>query len=158
MTSLKLIAGQFEMQTRLFKNALEGLEADYPTRPSEATNHIAWLAGHLASARYSIISLLGASAQEPHPDVYGQGKGIDENLTYPSLDRCLADWNEVTPLLMDVLKNVNEEALSSKSPFPTPMGEKLGDVIAFFAHHEAYHIGQIAILRKYFGHEAMKYN
>ncbi len=51
MTPSQLIEGQFEMQTRLFSNALEGLGTDHTTRPSNSTNHLAWLAGHLVSTR-----------------------------------------------------------------------------------------------------------
>ena len=152
------ITGQFQLQTRLFSNALVNLEADCTTRPSDTTNHLAWLAGHLVSTRVMLVNLLGGSARDPHPDIFGKGKGIDESLAYPSLKRSMADWEAVAPLLTEALKKVDDKVLAAKAPFPTPMGEKLGEVIAFFAHHEAYHIGQMGILRKYFGKEAMKYN
>ncbi len=145
------------MQTRLFNNVLLDLEADHTTRPTEATNHIGWLAGHLVSTRVMLVNLLGGAATDPFPDIFGNGKGIDDSLTYPSLERSIADWQAIAPQLIEALKKVNGEALSARSPIPTPMGEQLGEVVAFFAHHEAYHIGQIGILRKYFGHEAMKY-
>lgn len=158
MTPSQLIEGQFEMQTRLFSNALENLGTDQTTRPTNSTNHLAWLAGHLVSTRYMLLGLLGGTADEPHPELYAQGKAIDESLPYPTLEQSIADWNEVTPSFMEALSNVNEETLSAKAPFPVPLGEKIGEVVAFFAHHEAYHIGQMGILRKYFGKEAMKYN
>ncbi|WP_155208447.1 hypothetical protein [Xanthovirga aplysinae] len=33
----------------------------------------------------------------------------------------------------------------------------MAKMLAFFAHHEAYHIGQMGIIRKYFGEAAMEY-
>ena len=44
----------------------------------------------------------------------------------------------------------------SKDKFPIDDESVLGG-ISFLVGHEAYHIGQLSILRKFFGLEAMKY-
>ena len=82
------------------------------------------------STRVMLVNLLGGSARDPHPDIFGKGKGIDESLAYPSLKRSMADWEAVAPLLTEALKKVDDKVLAAKAPFPTPMGEKLGEVIA----------------------------
>jgi len=38
------------------------------------------------------------------------------------------------------------------------LNPNMNGFLAFLMHHEAYHIGQPGILRKYLGKEAMKYN
>ena len=56
------------------------------------------------------------------------------------------------------LEKVKGENLEAESEVPFPVGDRtvLGNVI-FLLHHDTYHIGQIAILRKQFGYPAMKY-
>ena len=154
----QIVSAQFELQTRLYKNVLEGLENNGMKRISQATNHLGWLAGHLVSTRYMLCNVLGEEAQEPHPALFQNGKGIDSEADYPSLTSCLKDWDAITPRLMNRLKSLSAQQLEAKAPFQIPMGERIDHFVGFIAHHEAYHIGQMGILRKYFGKEAMKYS
>ena len=51
-----------------------------------------------------------------------------------------------------------DEVLGSPAPTKTPIAdETLGGMLAFLMHHEAYHIGQMDLLRKYLGKDAMSY-
>ncbi|HEX9723580.1 MAG TPA: hypothetical protein VGC53_04790 [Vicinamibacteria bacterium] len=45
-----------------------------------------------------------------------------------------------------------------KQPFPIEDGKSLLGCITFLLEHEAFHIGQIALLRRYLGLGAMKYS
>ncbi len=156
--TLNLITAQFELHNRLFKNVVEGLENNKSAQLNEYTNHAAWLAGHIVSSRYALTNVLGAGVTEPHPGLFEHGKGINPAAEYPGLDTCAKDFDEITPKLEEKLKSLTAEQLNAEGPFKVPMGQRMDQIIAFFAHHEAYHIGQLGILRKYFGKEAMKYS
>lgn len=156
--SIEILVNIFELQTRLFKNVLAGIKnEDASERINEKVNHIAWLAGHLVSARYMIAGLVGLQEQEPYPDIFGHGKGIQE-VEYPAIEELVKDWQPISEKLLNRLKTISDEELSAKSPIQVPIGDaSLKGTITFFAHHEAYHIGQIGILRKYVGKDAMEY-
>ncbi len=154
---LKLTIELFEVHTRVFSNAIDGLEAYSRKRPNEFTNHVAWLAGHLTSTRYMLATVIGQDVQEPHPDFFAQGKGIDTALNYPSLEETAGYWNEISPKLIGALKELPDVVLSADAPFPVPLGNKMDVFIGFFVHHEAYHIGQLGLLRKFFGEQALTY-
>ena len=102
--------------------------------------------------------MLGIGDKEPHPELFGNGKGIDTAADYPSLTNNLKDWDTITSKFSEALSALTTEQLDAKAPFPSPLGDTIGGMLAFLAHHEAYHIGQLGILRKYFGKEAMKYD
>lgn len=156
LTSVKEI---FELHTRLFLNVLEGISENDAQQPlSESTNHIAWLTGHIASSRHAVTKLLGGSNEEPYPELFSKGKGI-EVVTYPSLTELKADWADTSDLLMKLLDEIEPKKLESEAPFKVPLGNgSIRSLITFFAHHEAYHIGQIGIARRYFDYDAMKYS
>lgn len=156
---IKPILSQFNLQTRLFKNATSGVnDADAQTRLNQNTNHIAWLAGHTASTRFMLANVLGVKVNEPFPEHFQNGKGLDPDANYPSMSELTKDWDSVSEKVATALEALPEEALGQKMPRPVPTGETLGDFLTFLSHHEAYTIGQIGIARKFFGQDAMKYN
>ncbi len=57
-----------------------------------------------------------------------------------------------------LFNNLPDAALSSPAPAKMPVNDDtLGGMLAFIMHHEAYHIGQLSLLRRILGKEAMKY-
>ena len=113
---------------------------------------------HLVSTRCFLTNLLGGQATEPHPELFAEGKGLETDGTYPTIADSLASFNEASAKLNDTLASATPEFLNTEAPFPVPTGKTLGDMVAFLAHHEAYHIGQIGILRRVFERDAMSYS
>ena len=150
------IIGQFTMQTRLYRNALEGIEDGWNRRLNEQVNHLAWIAGHLVSSRYMLCQMTGLEINEPFPEKFAQGKAIEDG-DYPSLRKQIEAWGEVSAMLEAHLPELTADELDRDAPFAVPMGKTVGDAIAFFAHHESYHIGQMGLLRKYLLNDAMSY-
>jgi len=68
------------------------------------------------------------------------------------------DWNAISGIISEALANLPADALEADAPNVPIPGGKLGDFFDFLMHHEAYHIGQMGILRKFLGKESMKYN
>ena len=148
-----------KLQTKLFKNVCADFSEEYAQKTlSKDTAHIAWIAGHLVSSRYALAGLFGADVKEPFPDVFGQGKGMDQSLSYPSMADLLKDWNSVSEKLSERLESLSDDELSASAPYQFPIEDStmLG-LLVFFVHHEAYHIGQIGIARKFFGFDALAY-
>ncbi len=158
-SSIKHLISQFNLQTRLFNNVTSGVsDTDSLQHLNENTNKIAWPTGHTVSTRYMLANVLGMQEQEPYPALFANGKGFDKTAQYPSMAALTKDWNAISTKMVSALGSLTEEKLDAKGPFPVPTGETIGDLISFFAHHEAYTIGQLGIARRYFGLEAMKYS
>lgn len=152
------LADILSMNNYLVVNAASGWENNnWENRPENATNHAAWVVGHMVSARHLIGMMAGLQSPEPHAEVFGQGKGYDPEVSYPSLETCLSDWNNIAAQSATAVANMPEAALAAEAPLATPMGKTVGDMIAFLTHHEAYHLGQLGILRKYHGMDSMSY-
>ena len=147
---------QFDLHTRLFNNVLQGIEENESYNRFNNSNNIKWLAGHLVSTR-----LLFANFSRLSDDGRFKmfGKGFDSSLDYPTLEIIKSKWNEIAPTISKGLKNLSPDELKEKGVFQTPIGDdNMKNFIEFVIHHEAYHIGQLGILRKQLGKESMKYS
>lgn len=150
---------QFHMQTRLFNNVLDGVKSgDSSKRANENLNHVSWQAGHLVYARYLLAGVLGLKDANPYLELYDKFKPLDPAVKYPSIEEAKSKFDEVTKKVMPLLENISDEHLTASIPYGTPIGDNtVRGMIAFLAHHEAYHIGQLSNLRRYLGYEGMKY-
>ena len=156
--TVKLIISQFHLQTRLFKNVTDGITDGQSTRQMfPGANHPAWLTGHIVSSRFLFANLLGLKESEPFPALFQNGKGMDTEAKYPSMQNLKKDWESISEKIASALQNISDEALSAKLPNPVPSGNEVGDFVAFILHHEAYTIGQIGIYRRFLGLPAMSY-
>ncbi len=157
-TSISPLIAQFNMQTRLFHNVLENFDKNYDKRPGEKTNHAAWLAGHIAGTRINIANMIGVDYKNPYSDLYENFKPLDPASKYPSLEDVKKTWNEVSPKFSERLNQLDDKFLSAPAPFKLPIEDgTMKGVLAFFSHHEAYHLGQLGTTRRYFGYDGMKY-
>lgn len=154
----EMLVKQFDLQTRLFTNVTVGVSDEHAhTRPNANTNHIAWLTGHTVATRYMLANIIGLPDAEPFPDLFANGKGLSAEVTFPSMRALLKDWPGITAKMMTRIQEMTEAELLADAPFAMGTGKRIVDFIAFIAHHEAYTIGQIGLLRRFFGYEAMKY-
>ncbi len=159
-TTLLAVIEAFKLQTRLFRNVIKDITDEHAQAHfAGSPNHIAWITGHLVSTRYMMASVLGLTEKEPYPQLFASGKGIVEDASYPSLDKLAKGWEELAEKIMDRLESLTEEDLQSDPPIQTPVSENnLRGFITFMCHHEAYHIGQLGLLRRYFDYEPMSYS
>ena len=153
------LATQFDLQTRLFNNVLDDInDAEADERIRDTVNHIKWIAGHLTSTRFGMGKIGGLEAEDPWGDLFSHGNGLREDADYPSIDAIKAQWNAIAGPISAGLANLPDAVLSSPAPAKVPVNdETLGGMLAFLMHHEAYHIGQLGLLRKCLGKESMKY-
>ncbi len=159
-SSISTIIEQFALQTRLFNNLLKDVDpTNYNKKPNSTANSYSWLAGHVLNTRYSIANIIGMNLASPYGELYDNFKAYDPKLSYPSSDVVKNDWNKLSEQLIAKLGELNDDFINSPAPFQVPIGDStMKGLIAFFSHHEAYHIGQLGYLRRYLGIAPMAYN
>ena len=150
----------FRLNTRLFLNTLEGVDdAAARRRPNERTNSLAFVALHLVDSRHFLAGYLSAPAPaNPFAEMLAEVRSIDELAEIPSLDEIRAAWRIVSAAVEARLAALGEDEIRAPSPqrFPVDDATVLGG-IAFLGSHDAYHVGQMALLRKLLGFPAMAY-
>ncbi len=157
---MKHLKIQFDLHTNLFNNCLNGLsQEDAWVRPNDDTNPIIWMAGHLVGTRMQQSRVGGFEPDPQFDSFFGHDQQLDMSKTYPSLQHIKEAWNEISPKISAGFWNMTEEALAGPAPMQLPVADDtLGGFYAFIMHHEAYHIGQMGILRKYVSNKAMSYD
>lgn len=155
------IMAQFELQTSLFLNSLENIsDKESNLQVHENLNPLKWVSGHILNTRMSLITILtNKSADENYQNYFGKGSTnkFDENV--PTIENIKENWLLVSKEFTEILNNLTEEKQFSLPPFQTSIPDQtLLGLIAYFAIHEAHHIGQISVLRKLMGKATMKMN
>jgi uncharacterized damage-inducible protein DinB len=159
-TSTASLKAQFDLHTRLFNNVTEGItEDDSHNHNSENTNHIKWIAGHLLNTRISTLArITGGQPDESYAAQFGRGVALDPKAKYPPIEEIRSKWNDTAAAISEGINNMPEEALAAKSPVQAPIADDtFRGLLSFLISHEAYHVGQLGILRKMAGKEAMSY-
>lgn len=149
--TIHTIIAQFELQTGWFLNALEDISDEESNQQADAQqNPVKWVAGHLTDARMTIFSILSGQEINTHyKSHFGKGTSNVLDATFPTIEQIKADWIAVSSRLKSALQNAPGAQLAAKPPFQTSIpDETLQGLVAYFAMHESFHIGQLSILRK----------
>ena len=154
------LAGILDINTKLFRNCLAELsEEQSRTRPSDVTNHAAFVAAHLVESRYYILKGLGAPLPCPLEKYLGSWRAIDEITEWPSLAETLEAWEAGSKALAARLASITGAELDAPAPTKMPVYEQTAlGTLAFLVQHDSYHVGQLSLLRKYAGLPAMSYS
>ena len=154
------LSNTMKVNTGLFTNCLEGIDDESARRrPNDHTNSMVFLAAHLVEARHFLASQLNVAAATPFDGMLTGAQAIDDITDYPTLDAIRAAWDEITDKLVSRFETLTDEelAVTSKPSFPGDDRTILG-AMAFLIQHEAYHIGQMAFIRKFFERGPMSYD
>jgi uncharacterized damage-inducible protein DinB len=145
--------------SRLFANCLDGVDdAAARRRPNEHTNNLAFLACHLVDARYFLARLAGAAAECPFREELERVRSIGEMRDYPRLDSIRTAWWEAGEIVGTRFAALSEPDLRRETEQEFPIEDRtLLGAIAFLLANEAYHIGQMGLVRKYLGLPPMSY-
>ncbi len=148
----------YDLHATFFTSALDGIsDTDAHNRLHTKANHVAWLTGSLVQQRFEIATGLGADRKQAAYELFKDNKGIQDNVTYPSLAEFKKDWEDITPELRDAFVNVSDEKLDESFEMMPGMTMTYYDLITFIIYREANILGQIALWRRLLGYEAMKY-
>jgi uncharacterized damage-inducible protein DinB len=149
----------FRLNTDLVLNCLAGVDdATAWQQVTEDTNHIAFILAHLITARHLIADAFGSPLPSPLEGAMDRATKVADVLELPPVDELLAHWLAVSEHLSDALAQLPDETLGAPTPMRFPIeGDTLLSVLAFFAQHDSYHVGQLALLRRQFGLAPMAY-
>ncbi|MFN2564654.1 MAG: DinB family protein [Gemmatimonadaceae bacterium] len=152
------LAAQLELHSRLFLNCLDGVSEDAASARPGGANNMAFIAAHLVDARHWLARLVGLAIDNPFAERLANARTIDELTDCPSVAESRDAWRTLAGPLEAHIETLDAGTLDRPSPMRFPVSDKsvLG-TIAFLVHHEAYHIGQLALLRRYTGSPAMSY-
>ena len=148
---LEGLARVFAASDRLFVRALDGADrAVLLRRPGGAGNPMLWIAGHATFVRSQFVGLLGS----PHPLGWGasfkRGGSSADDSQWPEASEIIAAWNTIAESVQGRLAELDEDALAATTEAPSLDGTLLG-AVSLLAFHDAYHVGQLGMLRAHAG-------
>ena len=134
----------------LFRN-LEGItHEDSLVHPMPAGNTINWILGHILATRNRLHPLLGL-AEAWAPELAQRYTGLDGAGWTPTLAVDLrtieSELARSQQQVMAAFDNMASNALATRAND----GRTLAEVLGFFHFHEAYHTGQIGVVRRIVG-------
>jgi uncharacterized damage-inducible protein DinB len=153
------LAAILDLDTELLLNCLDGLSDDEARhRLPGGGNSVFFLAAHLADSRHYLAARLGRAIENPLSRYLADARAIDDVREWPALDELRQAWLEVSAHLAAVLDafEAGDLAAPESARFPIRDGTRLG-VLTFLVQHDAYHVGQLAFLRRQLGRPAMSY-
>jgi hypothetical protein len=158
MSAKNQLLAQVDLHNTLFNNVLVDIsEEEANSKLVPSINNIKWLAGHLLWVQSNLARTFGVPVEIVWIDHYNNQIPQPPDVEIPSLEEIKNAWNQYAAAIRQGLENVTDETLNSPIEFPLPAFRTNEGLWAFLNHHQAYTIGQIGILRRGLGKEAMKY-
>jgi hypothetical protein len=147
MISPQMLKSLYQESYIIVKKQIEGLQhLDSIYQPPFGGNCINWIVGHIIVARCNFLMMLDLPSiwNMNQCRRYIPGSNPITNANDAILfEILLDDFDHTQEQLMKILGQVTKEKLQEIS------GEKtIGENMAFYNSHEAYHAGQLEILRK----------
>jgi uncharacterized damage-inducible protein DinB len=149
-----VIARQFELSGYALDRNLDGVSrAQSLAIPAGGGSSINWVVGHILRSREArIFATLGLESiwSDPRQELYGKDKTpADLAGREVSVGEMVRRFERSQPILLSRLQGMSEEDLNAPLDEPhDTFGKTVGDMVSFFAWHEAYHVGQLAVLRR----------
>ncbi len=146
------IAALLRNSEALLQKSLAGLTREQGLTRFGATNPLLWMAAHLTTTRFGLAQLVGVDAPRPWDGRFTRGSELGELASIPETTEILAAWSRVGGLLAQRLGQLGDADLDAPAPRTFPIDDKsLRGGVGFLAYHEAYHLGQMAFVRKALG-------
>jgi hypothetical protein len=131
----------FSSNERVFKINFQDITHDESLLEMNNCNSVNWIIGHMVYIRNTILSHLNLPplADEKMKEVYGRGVIKPDMAKAMELETLKKMYEDSQPYIMNGVIKVNDEAVLEQ--------------LTFMGFHEAYHLGQIGLLRKMLGKE-----
>lgn len=154
---------QYDLHHRLYNNVLRDFadeETNSRLHGDKNMNHVKYLAGHLLNSQYGLALIAGLNPEVKWNELFavmGRSEARD-NFPYPDIEEIKTEWNRLYRPVRNGLSELTSRELNKTPAAPFDrVAETTGELWTFINHHIAYHIGQIAILRRGFGKKPMSY-
>jgi uncharacterized damage-inducible protein DinB len=157
LNEVEVFRNNAHVTTQALKANVAGLtQADSLVQPSPGGNCLNWVVGHLLCVYNNVLLMLGQE-QVVDPDRlkrYDRGAPpIRHSEEALELSELLDTWDKVLPRIDSGLAGLTSEKLDAKAPIsPTNNpNETVRSLLAVVGFHQAYHVGQLGILRRIAG-------
>ena len=144
------LAAMYGLNHQVLKLNLDGItHEDSLIQPRPFGNCINWIMGHLVCQRNSILTLVGEKPiwGATETELYRRGTPpITDGVKALPFGRIMDDLDRSQELLLPAIGRLTEEQLAQADDRGT-----LEDKLGFLHFHEAYHAGQIGLLRRLVG-------
>lgn len=156
--SMQGILELFDMQTAFFAKAITGIsKEDMHNRLNTQANHMAWLTGSLVQQRLMMTRETSPGMTQTAGVLFENFKGIQDDVTYPSNEEYLKDWEKISPVARQALVDIDDAKLATEMDMGD-MKMTYYELITFTIYREASMIGQLALWRRLLGYPALKYD
>ena len=141
----------------VLKRNVEGLtHEDSLRQPQPGGNCANWTLGHIVRTRNNFLGMLaGKPLLDPQKFDRYEINPIEKDSDAVRWEELITAYDQLTGPIMESLGKLTPEKMAEKAPF-SPSGnpnETIGSLLAAFTFHEAYHSGQIGLLRRLTGRE-----
>jgi uncharacterized damage-inducible protein DinB len=130
-------------------------KAEYD-RKVRGANCARWIAGHIAASRRGIAARVGCTlAPKPWLKHFPIGASGKICAGWPSMAEITRDLKQSSAALHKALNKGAPKTLARKTAFIIPGMPKVtvAHNVMFMINHESYHVGQIGMLGRMFGHQ-----
>lgn len=150
------LAAIFSFNDDVVLRALEGLtSSQFWQRPTERSNPLAWVAGHVVQSRAMVLHLMGGQFETGWGNLFERGAALGDPGRYPPRDEIERTMREVSSRLHSTMAALDDAAVARPGSGILPFAKTLADELAFFAMHDTYHAGQLAYIRKALGYPGL---
>ena len=143
-----LLLNQYQASHRVLHKNLEGIRHEESLKAlKDGGNCLNWVLGHLVSTRNLVLDLLGQSPviSAEQAEAYRQEGGDPSR--FLKLDDLKLALDRSQELITAGFQKLSSEAANTPA-----YGSTVGEMLAVLSFHEAYHGGQVGIIRRSLGH------
>lgn len=152
----QILIKMYGLNLMAFQANCEGLiHEDSIAAPGTGGTTLNWIGGHLVATRNVILKLVGDepiwTPEDAEPYVRGAAPLGEDSRAQP-WDRILKDMADSQKKIEAGLEKLTDEALAASPGEDAVAGQgTLGLELSFLQFHEAYHVGQIGLMRRLLG-------
>ena len=150
------IAKMFAINDDLVSRAFSALTDEQMWKqPTDRNNPMFWIVGHVVETRTQLMAVLGEPIDTRWGARFARGATLGPSAQYPPRQEIQQVMGEVSRRLQAKLATLDDEEMRRPPAVPSAGAETLADLVAGFALHDCYHVGQIGYLRKALGFPAL---
>ncbi len=148
---------QFRLNAMSLAMNLKGMTEEHAhVLPPNGGNNALWILGHLVHTRRALMGLLGLDTTTlngvPLDRFARYSERLEETETPVEMGTLTRLFEESQQVIESAIDGMDDRGLDSALPEPGPLGAKtVGELASAIQFHEAYHIGQIGLLRRIAG-------
>lgn len=143
----------------MLRNAVADLKPDQETFSLAPSNTYNRIVGHIVASRHGLCQMIGIEVPDLDWGEFGAFKlaaQFDEGNAVPPIDEMMATFASVSKQMVAGMEAMTLDDLRTPSPMPIPGDNPdFRNLIAFFAMHESYHIGQLGLLNRAMGRKGI---